>query len=171
MRREGGKLLIFKEWGAGVSILIALVLAIITVIKTYKDYKRAIELQTPVFVIEKMQSFGTAKYTLLIRNINDNYFVIKKVRSSDSRAECEYVGVFGIDVKRKKDGEVIKESYKGHNIEVFINSPEVFETHFEIEGITFSNRKFIVCTLDIKFKNHLKQTDSVQDRYLEFIKK
>ena len=70
--------MIFGKWGADISVLTALVISIITVLKYFTDRKKSRELETPVFIIEKIESFEKGKFTLLIRNINDNYFGIKK---------------------------------------------------------------------------------------------
>lgn len=159
--------MIFGKWGADISVLTALVISIITVLKYFTDRKKSRELETPVFIIEKIESFEKGKFTLLIRNINDNYFVIKNVQSNNKNATCKYSGVCEIHEKSNDD----KQIYKGHTLEININSPEEFVVAFDITGITISNRKFIVRTPEKRFSNYIKRTMSIQDRYLEFIKK
>ncbi|RFA37049.1 hypothetical protein CAI16_02960 [Virgibacillus dokdonensis] len=160
----------FVEITAGISVVISFVLAISTVVKNYKDNKRSLETQTPIFKVEKIQSFSNAKHLLLIRNVNDNFFVIKNVKSNDYRAECNYEGVIRIEQKKLKS-ESERHTFKGHCIEIKINSDDKLKVSFDIEGLTISGRKFIVRTPELTFSKRLNKTISIQDRYLEFIKK
>ncbi|GAB3051504.1 hypothetical protein [Virgibacillus ainsalahensis] len=159
------------EIAASISVIISLVLAVSTVVKNHKDNKRAIETQTPVFKIEKIQSFAFGSYTLLIRNVRDNFFVINNVTASDNRVNCEYAGVFEITVNQIGSGEAATKIYKGHAINIHINSGDDFDVSFNIEGVTISNRTFVVQTPEIRFKGKMKQNISIQDRFLKFIKK
>ncbi|WHX25117.1 hypothetical protein QNH47_13165 [Virgibacillus halodenitrificans] len=159
------------EITASISVIISLVLAVSTVLKHKKDNIRAIETQTPVFKIERIQSFAFGSYTLLIRNVKDNFFVINNVTASDNRVDCEYTGVFEITVNQIDSGEPATKIYKGHAINIHINSSDDFAVSFNIEGVTISNRIFVVQTPIINFKDKMKQNVSIQDRFLKFIKK
>ncbi|CDQ41491.1 hypothetical protein [Virgibacillus salexigens] len=161
----------YVEITAGISVIISLVLAGSTVVKNHRDNKRALETQLPIFKIEKAETFVLGRYDLLIRNVKDNFFVIKNVSADDNRVTCEYAGVFEIQYNQVGQGSSPSQLYKGHNIVIDINSIEDFEVSFNIEGVTISGRKFTVQTPKIKFKNKKIQNVSLQDRYLEVIKK
>jgi hypothetical protein len=164
--------LIFGKYSGDVSVIIALVLAVVTIIKNYIDNKRANESQNPIFKVDKIQSFERGKYMLMIKNIRDNYCVIKNVSSSNEKVKCRYEGVMELEMKENRGGEITKEKiYKGHSIEMEILSNDRIKVYLDITGVSITGRKIIVRTPTIEFYNFHKVTPSIQDRFLEFIKK
>lgn len=66
-----------KEW---ISISIALIATLISLASFWMNNKREKEKHTPVFIIEKVTKFNSC-YAMQIKNIRENYEVIKEAYS------------------------------------------------------------------------------------------
>src|SRR5699024_2003750 len=136
----------------------------------WMNNKREKEKHIPVFVINKVTKFPH-HYSIQLKNVKNNYVVIKEVYSNTDNIKVSYKGVMDTVVDKKRSGEVTAtQMYKGHAIDVIIVSRNEFNEQIFIEGIDFTGNEFKVCTPVINFENGRKIT-YLQDRFLEFIKK
>ncbi|PIC82089.1 hypothetical protein CSV73_14275 [Sporosarcina sp. P1] len=151
------------EW---FSISIALIATAISLVTFLTNYKREKEKYIPVFLINKITDFGSS-YTFQLKNIKDNYVVIKKVYSTSKNLQVEYQGVMDVEIISGKI-EKTKERFRGDTLKVKVLSQESFEAQIYVEGIDFAGKKFKVCTPCMKFTRGKKMTN-IESRYLEYV--
>lgn len=152
------------EW---LSILIAFIATLISLVTFWLNYKREKDKHVPVFIINKVTEFNHHT-TIQMKNTKENYSVIKDVCSTDERIQVIYQGVMDVVTEKKKGNEVVSsKEYRGHTIDVIILSQEEFEAKIYVKGVDYSGKIFKVCTPNIQFKNGNKITN-IQHRYLEF---
>lgn len=159
------------DWSAIISVGIALILGIISVLNFIIERYRNIELKMPVFIIEKVQTFNGGKVILLIRNTNDNYFIIKKAYSDNNQIEVNYKGVYTVEVEKQRLGNQNRSTYKGHAVEIIPYNNKKQLCSIFISGINLNGRKFIVKSPDIGLVKGKVANTAIQDCYLEFVKK
>lgn len=153
------------------TLILSTFATVISLVTYLTNKKRSLEAHIPQFVINKITKFGDKHYTMLIKNLKDNFVVIEKVYSTEGIL-CEYEGVMNIEVEKTNGREVVSTTnFEGHSIDIRVLNGEQFQSKIFIEGIDFTGRKFVISTPTIFFNNYRIINKSLQKQYLNFIKK